>query len=219
MRYNSCLFDLDGTLTDPKIGITKSFQYALETFGIQEETNDLVKFIGPPLRESFKNFYQFSQSDTEQAVLKYREYFAEAGIFENTVYPGVAEMLQTLKSGGVILAVATSKATKYAQQILEHFHLDRYFSFISGDKMDGSLTKNGKREIIRIAMSAIGQKDQKVAVMIGDREHDVFGAKEVGIDSIGVTYGYGSREELEKAGAKMIVNSIKGITESIIKYK
>ena len=203
MRYNICLFDLDGTLTDPRIGITKSFKYALSEFGIHEELDDLTKFIGPPLRESFKN-YGFSDSDTEKAVLKYREYFAETGLFENTVYPKVPEVLYNLKSLNGMLAVVTSKPEFYAGRILEHFNLNEYFCLVCGDKMDGSLTKNGKYDLIKIALNVLDPNRKMSAIMIGDRKHDILGAREAGIDSIGVTWGYGSKEELTDSGATWI---------------
>jgi len=208
MKYEICIFDLDGTLTDPKIGITKSFQYALTEFGIHEELDSLARFIGPSLRECFQNSYGFSDADTEKAVAKFREYFAETGIFENTVYPGIPAALQTLKDSGKILAVATNKVTEYACQILEHFDLDGYFSFVSGDKMDGSLSKIGKQVVIRIALDALDLNREKAAVMIGDRELDMIGAREAGIDSIGVTYGYGSKTELKNSGAVVTVDSV-----------
>lgn len=207
MPYSLCLFDLDGTLTDPGIGITKSFQYALASFGIHKELEDLTRFIGPPLRESFRDTYGFSDSDTEKAVVKFREYFADTGIFENSVYPDIPELLQMLKDSGRILAVVTSKAAIYAKRILEYFDLDKYFSYISGDEMDGSLTKNGKQDLIRIAINVLDQEREMSAVMIGDREHDIFGACGVGIDSIGNTWGYGPSDELKLAGATHIVNS------------
>ena len=205
--YDLCLFDLDGTLTDPKLGITKSFQYALSAFGIQEELDSLTKFIGPPLRESFKNFYGFSDADTEKAVAKYREYFAVKGLYENEVYSAIPETLQKLKDNGKMLAVVTSKVTDYANKILKHFNLDRYFVLVSGDDMDGNLTKNGKRDLINIALDALDPERKMSAVMIGDRKHDIIGARDAGIESIGVKWGYGSNNELETAGATWIVDS------------
>ena len=214
--YDLCLFDLDGTLTDPKLGITKSFQHALSSFGIHEELDDLTKFIGPPLRESFRDFYGFSDADIEKAVAKFREYFAETGLFENAVYPNIPETLKKLKGGGKTLAVVTSKAKAYAVQILKHFGLDVYFSFVSGDEMDGSLTKNGKRDIIRIAIDALDPERKMPVVMIGDRKHDIIGARDNGIDSIGNTWGYGSRDELETAGATWIVDAADELCRLII---
>ena len=217
MSYNLCLFDLDGTLTDPKIGITKSFQFALSTFGIHEELDKLTRFIGPPLREAFYDVYGFSDIDTERAVTKYREYFAETGLFENTVYPNIPETLQKLKNNGITLAVVTSKVTAYTNRILERFDLDKYFEFVSGDEMDGSLTKNGKRDIINIALKAVDPARVMSAVMIGDRKYDILGAREASIDSIGVTWGYGSLDELKKAGATQIVDSTDELYEMIVR--
>ena len=205
MKYDLCLFDLDGTLTDPKVGITKSYQYALSAFGIHEELDDLIKFIGPPLRDVFREYYGFGAQDTEKAVAIFREYFSETGLLENDVYPGIREILGQLKDCGIVMGVATSKVKVYAERILNHFQLSDYFAFVSGDEMDGSLTKNGKADIIRIALKAI---DTGLSpVIIGDRKHDIIGGRDTGIDSIGVTWGYGSREEIEQAGATWIVNT------------
>jgi phosphoglycolate phosphatase len=207
LPYDIYLFDLDGTLSDPKPGITKSFQYALAAFGIHEETDNLTKFIGPPLRETIKGHFGFSDSDTEAAVVKYREYFAETGLYENTVYPGIPETLRFLKDGGASMAVATSKVTVYTIEILRYLELDAFFSFVSGDEMDGSLTRNGKRDVIRIALDYLDPERKKRAVMIGDRSHDIVGALENGIDGVGAAWGYGSPGELEAAGAKIILDS------------
>jgi len=217
--YDLCLFDLDGTLSDPKLGITKSFQYALAEFGILKELVDLERFIGPPLRESFRDLIGFSEADTEKAVSLFRMYYAEDGFFENSVYPGIPETLQDLKNGGKTLAVATNKAKYYADKVIEHFGLDRFFSFVSGDEMDGSLTKDGKREIIRIALDTLDPERNKHAVMIGDRMHDITGAKENGIDTIGVTWGYGSRAELEEAGAQQIIDTTEGLRRFLLESK
>ena len=216
MSFEICLFDLDGTLTDPKVGITKSFQYALSAFGIHEQLDNLMRFIGPPLRESFMVSYGFSESETENAVEKFREYYAKTGVFENAVYPEIPGLLQQLGESGRILAVATSKAKFYADIILKHFDIDKHFSFVSGDEMDGSLTKTGKREIIRIALESLDPEREKAAIMIGDRKHDVNGAREAGIESIGITWGYGSRDELESAGATRIADSAAEVYRIII---
>ena len=206
--YDLCLFDLDGTLTDPKIGITRSYQYALAAFGIHEEADNLAKFIGPPIRENFRDYYGFSDLDTERAVAIFREYFSEKGLLENTIYPEIPGALQKLKDSGKTLAVATSKVTVYTNPILEHFGIDKYFSFVSGDEMDGRNTKNGKCDIIRIALDMLDPERKKRAVMIGDRKHDIHGANDTGIDSIGVTWGYGPRAELEEAGATVIADTV-----------
>jgi len=209
------LFDLDGTLTDPKIGITKSVQYALKECGIMvANTDDLCPFIGPPLRESFKKFYGFDDVGAEDAVVKYREYFSEKGIYENTIYDGIVEMLQALKSTHKILILATSKPTVYAEKILEHFNIYDYFTFISGSELDGSRSK--KSEVIQYALEQSNISDLNDIVMVGDREHDILGAKEIGISSIGVLFGYGDSNELNKAGADIIVGSVKELTEKLL---
>ncbi|MCL2004196.1 MAG: HAD hydrolase-like protein [Oscillospiraceae bacterium] len=209
MRSKSVvIFDLDGTLTDPREGITRSYQYALAAFGIHEALDGLTQFIGPPLRAVFSEHYGFSPADTERATAKFREYLFETGLFENTVYPGIPELLQALRDRDKTLALATNKVLTCTVRILEHFRLSRYFSFVSGDDMDGTLTKGGKREIIRIALDGVGCTDKSSAVMVGDRKHDVIGARENGLESIGVLYGYGSRRELTDAGAAVLAETV-----------
>lgn len=201
------LFDLDGTLTDPQEGITNSVAYALEQYGIHvEDRSSLNKFIGPPLKDSFMEYYGFAEDWAEEAVWKYREYFNEDGIFENKVYPGIPQMLQRLNDQGKILIVATSKPTVYAKRILERFELSRYFADVQGSEMDGRRTK--KEEVISYALEQNQITDNAQAVMIGDREHDIIGAKKCGLDSIGVLFGYGSREEMEGCGAGQIVDTV-----------
>lgn len=201
------LFDLDGTLTDPQEGITNSVAYALEQYGIHvEDRSTLNKFIGPPLKDSFMEYYGFTEDRAEEAVWKYREYFNEDGIFENKVYPGIPQMLQYLKDQGKILIVATSKPTVYAKRILERFELSQYFADVQGSEMDGRRTK--KEEVISYALEQNQITDNAQAVMIGDREHDIIGAKKCGLDSIGVLFGYGSREEMEGCGAGQIVDTV-----------
>lgn len=201
------LFDLDGTLTDPQEGITNSVAYALEQYGIHvEDRSSLNKFIGPPLKDSFMEYYGFAEDRAEEAVWKYREYFNEDGIFENKVYPGIPQMLQRLNDQGKILIVATSKPTVYAKRILERFELSRYFADVQGSEMDGRRTK--KEEVISYALEQNQITDNAQAVMIGDREHDIIGAKKCGLDSIGVLFGYGSREEMEGCGAGQIVDTV-----------
>jgi phosphoglycolate phosphatase len=211
-----CLFDLDGTLTDPALGITKSYQKALAAFGIEEELPNLTRFIGPPLRGVFGEVYGLSPEETERAVAEFRAYFATTGLYENEVYEGIIEMLQRLRAVDITMAVATSKVTEYTQRILDHFELAPYFDFVSGDEMDGSLTRNGKQEIIRLALDALDPARKITAVMIGDREHDILGAKQNSLASIGVTWGYGSRTELEAAGATWIVETPGELVELII---
>lgn len=202
-----CLFDLDGTLTDPKEGIVKSVRYALTSFGIHEnEDEKLFRFIGPPLRDSFREFYGFNETEVERAITKYREYYSETGIYECTVYEGIIEMLECLQNKSISMAIATSKPTVYAKQIARHFNFDHYFEFIAGSELDG--TRSRKSEVINYVLDKVDPGRQKQAVMIGDRKHDVIGGKECGIETIGVTWGYGSREELDEARAGKIIDSL-----------
>jgi len=200
------LFDLDGTISDPKIGITRAVQYSLRFFGIESDLDTLVKFIGPPLRDSYRMFYGFDAGDTEIAVAQYREYFAKTGIYENTLYDGIIPMLEALTKAGKQLAIATSKPTMYAEKILRYFDINKYYTFVAGSEMDGRRSK--KAEVIRYALENLGQPNLDDIVMVGDREHDVIGAREVGVQSIGVLYGYGNMQELTAAGAGCICESV-----------
>lgn len=204
--YQYILFDLDGTLTDPGLGITNSIMYALKKFGIEENDRaSLYRFIGPPLRESFQRFYGFTEEQSEQATAYYREYFSDRGLYENAVYDGVETMLKTLQEQGKTLILATSKPEVFAVEILRYFKLEQYFTLIAGATMDAS--RNKKSDVIAYAIEKSGITDRSSAVMIGDREHDILGAKEHGLPSIGVLYGYGDRPELTAAGADHIVAS------------
>jgi phosphoglycolate phosphatase len=213
MSYNIILFDLDGTLTDSADGIVNSVIYALERKGISYTSKqELRRFVGPPLQESFKDYCGFSEEDAKDAVRIFREYFSQKGIYENAVYDGVPEMLQKLCNAGFTLAVATSKPETFAKQILERFDLAKYFTVIAGASMEGT----DKPTVIRQALSRLNAEPSENILMIGDRKHDIIGAKEVGISSLGVLYGYGSKEELADAGAENIVSSPSGIAEFCI---
>lgn len=215
MKYNYILFDLDGTLTDPKVGITKSVQYSLEKNGIiVESLSDLEKFIGPPLKESFMEFYSFNEVKSIQAIEYYREYFKDKGIFENEVYEGILILLKELKKRGLIIGVATSKPTVFAERIIEYFGLTEYFDLIIGSNLDG--TRTNKAEIIRYAIEKLAVENLNEIIMIGDRKHDVIGAQKNNIDSIGVLYGYGSLEEMEAINPTYIVNSISNLHQLLI---
>lgn len=215
MNYKYILFDLDGTLTDPKLGITKSVAYALKSYGIEvDDLDSLLKFIGPPLKDSFVKYYGFSEEQGIEAVEKYREYFKPYGIYENKVYDGVENMLAELVKCGKKVILATSKPTVFAKVILEHFKLDQYFTCVVGSELDGSRVKKG--DVVAEALRQARVADKSQAVMIGDREHDIIGAKENGIDSIGVLYGYGDRAEHEAAGAGMIVESVEELVEYLM---
>jgi phosphoglycolate phosphatase len=205
MSYNHILFDLDGTLTDPGVGITKSVQFALHKYGIEEERDALKSFIGPPLQVSFREQYGFSEEQAAQAVSYYREYFSEYGIFENELYPSMKETLQALIAAGCTLHVATSKPTIFAERILQHFDIMECFQSVTGSFLDG--TRSDKSEIIAHVLQEQGI-NRAYAVMIGDRKHDLIGAANNHIASIGVTYGYGSVEELSACQPTAIVGSV-----------
>lgn len=198
--YDYILFDLDGTLTDPGLGITNSVMYALKKFSIEvKDRADLYKFIGPPLRESFQTYYGFSKEKSELATQYYREYFRVKGLYENEVYDGIPGLLKNLKRLNKSLILATSKPEAFAVEILKHFDLYSYFSFVAGATMDGARDK--KADVIKYALKSCEISDPSSAVMAGDREYDILGAKQAGLESIGVLYGYGSYEELKNAGA------------------
>lgn len=198
--YRTVFFDLDGTITESGIGITRSVAYALKKYGIEEQDQQkLDLFIGPPLIDSFMKHYGFSKEQAVEAVAHYREYYAVTGIFENRVYDGVRELLAKLNAAGVRCVLATSKPEHYALQILEHFDLSKYFPLAAGATMDERRTN--KTDVLAYAMEKAGCTPGASAVMVGDREHDVLGAKQNGLSCIGVLYGYGSREELTEAGA------------------
>lgn len=210
MKYEYVLFDLDGTLTDPEEGITESIRYALSSFEIEEhDCSKLRLLIGPPLKSSFRDFYGMSDDQADLAIAKYRERFADKGLYENAVYPGVEELLASLKHSGVYVALATSKPTVYALRILDYFGLEGYFDFALGSELDG--TRTAKADIVSEVMAHFSGGDLKKFVMVGDRSHDVIGARSNGIDSIGVLYGYGSREELVESGASYIAESVEGL--------
>lgn len=216
MAYDIILFDLDGTLTDPGIGITNSVKYALEKYNIHvENREELYKFIGPPLMDSFQTFFGFTEEDAEQAVAYYREYYREKGIFENYVYPGMDSLLSRLKAAEKTLLVATSKPEEFAIQILERFQLAKYFTIIAGSSMDRS--RNRKVDVIKYALERCGNDNNECILMIGDRKYDIYGAKEIGIASAGVLFGYGSREELEAAGADYILSCVEDIYSLIVR--
>lgn len=196
------LIDLDGTLTDPKVGITTSARYGLEKIGhpISDEIN-IDWIIGPPLKASLAKILNVEADHVlaEQALMGYRERFAVKGLYENHVFEGVAETLAELKRRGYRLFLATAKPTVYAKQILEHFDLAQYFTDIHGSELNGDRTN--KAELIQYIL-AQQQLQADQCMMVGDREHDIFGARHNGIETIAVNYGYGSQEELEVAQPK-----------------
>lgn len=219
--FQYILFDLDGTLTDPKLGITSSVQYALRALGIEEPSLDkLEPFIGPPLADSFREFYGLNEEETVTAIAKYRERFNDQGIYENEIYPGTAQMLAALKESGKKLAIASSKPTVFVERILDYFDIRTYFDYIIGSNMDG--TRGKKEEVVEEALrqmvpSGMLPAEKKASVaMVGDRRFDIEGAKEHGITSVGVSFGYAPEGELEQAGADYIVDTVEALTELLM---
>lgn len=214
--YKAILFDLDGTLTESGEGITKSVQYALEKLGRPEEDLEKLKvFVGPPLMEQFMKYAGFDQETARRAVEYYRERYSDVGIYENRLYPGVENMLRTLKGKGYRLAVASSKPEYFVKQILEYFHLTDCFEEIVGSEMNGSRTS--KSEVIEETLSRLGMSGNRgEAVMVGDREHDIMGAKTCGLDCVAVSYGYGSMDELSAAQPLKIENSAEGVVDFFV---
>lgn len=213
--YNTVLFDLDGTLTDPGVGITNSVMYALQKFGITvTDRSELYCFIGPPLTDSFEKYYGFSKEQSLRALELYREYFSVTGLYENEIYSGTVDMLEQLKAAGKKLILATSKPEKYAAEIIRYFKIDGYFDFVAGATMDEK--RNKKADVIAWAVESCGIKDLDTTVMVGDRNQDINGAKENGIDSVGVLYGYGDIEELTCAGATHIAKTTEDVVSIIL---
>lgn len=222
------LFDLDGTITDSNLGITRCVQYALLEQGIDEKNMDILQeYIGPALDVSFKKYHGLSDEQAEQAVKKYRERYKDQGIYENEVYEGISFCLETLRAAGKVICLSTCKPEPFAVRILEYFKLDRYFDVVTGSELDGS--RKHKNQVIdetlkRLCENVLKQdmteelvNEIKVdAVMIGDRNQDVNGAHEVGIECIGVRYGYAKENELEDAGVDYIVETIPELTALIL---
>ncbi len=214
-NYDVILFDLDGTLVDSGLGITNSVIYALKKYGIEvEDRTTLYKFVGPPLHKSFEMFYGFSPQKAMQAVEYYREYYREKGVFEVTVYDGVKTTLEKLANADKTIILTTSKPEFFAKQILEFLGLSKYFTLIAGANLDG--TRTDKSEVISYALAECNVTDLSKVIIVGDREYDVIGAKEIGIDSMGVLYGYGSKAELTNAGATYLAISALDISEQLI---
>lgn len=206
-RYRYLLFDLDGTLTDPFEGITSAVQYALAQFGIQEpELKKLTHFIGPPLHKQFMESYGFSREQALEAVRQYRVYFADKGIFQNRLYEGMDALLAGLRQRGYVLMVASSKPQVFVEKVLHHFHIYSYFHYIAGSELDGSRIE--KDEVIRYVLDMAGVTDLSGVLMIGDRKYDVEGAHALGVPCVGVSFGYGGRQELEAAGADYIADTV-----------
>lgn len=213
-HYTHLFLDLDGTLSDSAPGIVRSAQYALEAFGIHvDNLDDLLCFVGPPLEESFQEFYHLTPSQADEAVKVYRRRYEKIGVYENALYPGIPQFLDKARQAGKVLMVATSKPQRMADLVLSHFGIVDRFAFVGG-REDSS--RRTKEEVIRYVMKENGLTRTEDIVMIGDRKHDVLGAKAVGLDSVGVLYGYGSRDEFQAAGATYIVDTLKELEELLL---
>lgn len=214
MNPTYILFDLDGTLTDSAKGIIHSFLHTLNFYGVPLPTEDfLASRIGPPLIETFRLF-NFPEDEISRAVAVYRDYFSTRGIYENRVYDHIPEELEKLKKAGKTLAVTTSKATVYAEKIIGYFGLSAYFSFVSGSEKDGG--RSNKSEVIAYALESLGINASRDVMMIGDRKHDIFGAKALGVACGGVLYGYGSKTEIIDAAPDIIIPEVKDLSKRIM---
>ena len=212
-KYDYILFDLDGTLTDSGPGIMNGFEYALGKMGIEiPDRSSLRKFVGPPLGDSFEKTLGFSPEDAAKGIAFYREYYADKGVYENDVYPGVFELLDKLKASGKKMIVATTKAELMANVVMDHFGLRKYFDLMVASN---NTDRKNKIDVLKYAIEN-GGVDVEKAVMIGDRFYDVTGASHFGIDSVGVLYGYGSRQELEDAGATYIAETVENLSEILL---
>lgn len=194
--YKYLLFDLDGTITDSFEGVSKSFAYALESYGIKvDDLQTLRPILGPPLRESFVSLFGFSEEEALKAVEKYRERYVNHYLDENRIYDGIPELLKKLCDSGFRLILATSKPEKFSKAILDRFDLTKYFYYVTGASMDKS--RDTKEKVLAHILDYLKISDVSEAVMIGDRKYDLDGASYFGMDAVGVLYGYGTKEELE----------------------
>ena len=207
-------FDLDGTVTDSKTGIIRSVQHALAHFNVIRADDDLLYFIGPPLRDSFGKIFEGDTAKAELAVQKYREYYTVTGIFENALYEGIADLLADLRGAGRVLSLATSKPEPFALRILEHFGIASLFDHVAGAELTGP--RNSKSSVLRHACGLCGVADMQQCLMVGDRKYDVLGAHAVGMPCAGVLYGYGSRSELEEAGAECLCDDVPALRQLLL---
>ncbi|MGE5382663.1 MAG: HAD hydrolase-like protein [Omnitrophica WOR_2 bacterium] len=198
MKFSNLFFDLDGTLIDSKRGIFNAVKYTIDKMGLPEADRpyDLNPFIGPPLRESFKNLFNFSDSVAETATSIYREYYGDKGLYEFDIYPGISKIIPELSSRGFLISLVTSKAEIYAEKIINSTSFKDCFNTISGCEING--LRSSKQELIKYTLHKLKINPSEAVLMIGDRYHDIQGAKNTGISSAAVLYGYGSKEELEK---------------------
>ena len=215
--YKYLLFDLDGTLTDSQEGITKSVSYALINLGVEDLPEDIkLRFIGPPLKDSFREYCGFDEETIKKAIALYRERYSKVGKFENRPYEGIPELLKKLKDDNRVLVIASSKPTGFVEDILNKFDLRQYFDIISAADLSGK--KCEKEDVIKEALEILNLKTgDKDVVMIGDRHYDINGAKYFNLDSIGVNYGFAfDKNELKDAGATYVVETVKELGELLL---
>lgn len=206
MKYKTILFDLDGTLTDPQEGICKSINHALSYYGIEKPLNELTKYIGPPLLASFAEM--LGEENAADAVVRYRERFSVVGLYENKIYPNVKETLELLKEKGYVLCTASSKPQIFVKKILEHFDIDKYFTVIGGASMDGKISE--KQDVIDLVLKQ-ADAEKMSTVMVGDTKFDLIGAEKMGVDAIGVTYGFGAKDDLKNYPNIALIDDISQI--------
>ena len=215
-KYSTVAFDLDGTLTDPAAGLTSGFAYALSKMGVDfGDRSKLLRFIGPPLMEEFQAVYNMSEADAAETVRLFREYFSVYGWWDNKLYDGVCEMLCALKSEGCTLVLATSKPEIFAKKILRLFDIEKYFDFVGGASLDKSRVQ--KWQVLEYALSSVGSPKKEECILVGDRKYDAEGAEICGIDSLGVLYGHGSREEIYAAPFTAVAERVEDVAAFILK--
>lgn len=211
--FGTILFDLDGTLTDPYMGITNGVIYALENMGLEVPPRESLKsFIGPPLYDEFRRKFGMSDEEAKEAVRLYRVYYPEKGLYENRLIDGVEELLKALKAQGKQICLATSKPEPFAKKILEYFGIDKYFDFVGAATLDGSI--GTKTEVLRHVLEKTGA-DIKECVLVGDRMHDIIGAHEVGMKCIAVLVGFGDRAEFSEYGADYVCEKLSDVLKLV----
>lgn len=209
-KYDVILFDLDGTLTNPERGLVEAYHYGLTKMGIKNlNRSELKRFIGPPLFDEWQRVYDFTPLESHRAVSLFREYFSMYGWWDNEVYPGVDKVLSVLKNSGKTIALATSKPEIFARKILKLFELDKYFDFIGAATLD--TTRDKKWQVIDYTLSSLGVTDKSLCILVGDRIYDAEGARLCGIDSLGVLYGQGTRDEVLGAGFTYVADAVQDI--------
>ena len=214
-KYEVIIFDLDGTLSNSGEGITKSAQYALSKLGIEDDLENLKHFVGPPLKDEFMNYYNLSEEIAAKAVTLYRKRYIPIGIYETSLYPGTEKMLDKLKNAGKYLAIATSKPQPMAEEVLRYLNIDRFFDKVMGADVIGP--KQSKQSVLEALFEEIKIKDKDKYIMIGDTKFDIAGANLSGIDSIGVSYGYGNKNEMLKLGARAVVDTTMQVVDFLLK--